>query len=123
MASHCTVAPHLRCLQPVKGNETDKAEDVEFRSGSEQVIGRDSAVTRHLDSQVRQLCRCNEQAVSTAGSLLDRPLCLDQIVRRHVLKVLTLCRGNKLKTADALGISRSTLYRMLQAAAVHPDQD
>ena len=38
---------------------------------------------------------------------------LDVVVRRHVHLVLDLNRGSKLKTARQLGISRSTLYRML----------
>jgi len=39
---------------------------------------------------------------------------LDTIVHRHIHFVLNLNRGNKLKTARQLGISRSTLYRLLE---------
>ena len=40
-------------------------------------------------------------------------LSLDAIIRQHVQFVLDLNRGNKLRTARQLAISRSTLYRIL----------
>lgn len=43
---------------------------------------------------------------------------LDEIVHEHVRAVLIGCNGNKLRAAEVLGISRSTLYRMLEATSI-----
>jgi transcriptional regulator of acetoin/glycerol metabolism len=40
-------------------------------------------------------------------------LSLDSVIRHHVQAVLELNHGNKLRSARQLGISRSTLYRIL----------
>jgi DNA-binding NtrC family response regulator len=38
---------------------------------------------------------------------------LDELSRKHAKQVLEAFRGNRVKTAEALGISRATLYRLL----------
>ena len=54
-----------------------------------------------------------ETSLGPQAAVLAANLSLDAIIHRHVQYVLDLNRGNKLRTARQLQISRSTLYRIL----------
>jgi transcriptional regulator of acetoin/glycerol metabolism len=41
------------------------------------------------------------------------PLTLDQVIKQTLVRLLRETAGNRRRTASLLGISRSTLYRML----------
>lgn len=58
--------------------------------------------------------------ISVSAQAAARPdnLSLDTVIRHHVDYVLDLNRGNKLRTARQLCISRSTLYRILSNQAI-----
>ena len=58
------------------------------------------------------------RAETEAAETPVRMVPLDHVVQEHVRAVLIGCNGNKLRAAEVLGISRSTLYRMLDAASV-----
>jgi len=58
---------------------------------------------------------------SPAPNGLPDDLTLDAAIRRHIQLILDINRGNKLRAARQLGISRSTLYRLLTGASLAPE--
>jgi transcriptional regulator with PAS, ATPase and Fis domain len=39
---------------------------------------------------------------------------MDEVRKQHIQRVLAMCKGNRLRAAQVLGIGRTSLYRYLK---------
>lgn len=98
-----------RLLQhPWPGNVRELASVLEaalLEAGHGIIRAEDLLLPMHATESPR------EQIPASVPPQID--LALDAVIQHHVQYVLDLNRGNKLRAARQLGISRSTLYRIL----------
>jgi transcriptional regulator of acetoin/glycerol metabolism len=51
---------------------------------------------------------------SSSAATVCSPLPLDEVRSLHIQRVLEMCNGDRVRTAQALGIGRTSLYRFLK---------
>jgi two-component system response regulator AtoC len=87
-------------------------------------LERAVALARFEEIQVEDLpekIRSSRHRLSLSGTELPELLTLEEIERRHVLRVLEACNSNRTDAAKMLGLDRKTLYRKLLRWGVNED--
>jgi two-component system, NtrC family, response regulator AtoC len=87
-------------------------------------LERAVALARFEEIQVEDLpekIRTSRPKLSLSGTELPELLTLEEIERRHVLRVLEACNDNRTDAAKMLGLDRKTLYRKLIRWGVNDD--
>jgi DNA-binding NtrC family response regulator len=86
----------------------------------ERAVAQAASLADGLMIEPRHLLALVESPTAHSPAAPARLERLQDVIQQHVLEVLTQCGGNKLRAAELLGISRSTLYRMLDANSASP---
>jgi len=78
-----------------------------------------------LPEAIRQKTEQNEEGPAPLQLESDREalLTLDEVEKRHLVRVLKETRGNKVKASKILGIDRRTLYRMAERFGLDLGED
>lgn len=92
----------------------------------ENVIGSACMMTDSTVIDVADLPEYLRGPIKSSQSesfLPDDVLSMEEIQRRHALKILRRVGGNKLRAAEILGISRRTLYNILERSGSSEEND
>jgi DNA-binding NtrC family response regulator len=73
-----------------------------------------SEAVRFGDPEVDRVISPSTRMTSDWSGCEDSQLLLDNVIKRALIRSLEQTQGNRRRAADLLGISRSTLYRMLE---------
>jgi DNA-binding NtrC family response regulator len=103
-----TITPLLRHTWP--GNVRELEETI-----SAAALDTESHWIRPIDLPPLNASTRQNQTPGSTENAADDDFNLDRAIRNHVTRALARTRGNKLRAAQLLGISRSTLYRILAA--------
>jgi DNA-binding NtrC family response regulator len=79
----------------------------------ENVIGNACMMTEGRFLDVNDLPERLRGESTSQLTVDDTLLSLEEVQRRHILRVLELVGGNKLRAAEILGIGRATIYQLL----------
>lgn len=121
-----SVAEELSVQPAVLGDDLlDAAKRLEWpgnlnqmRAAMRRLLERGAGDMLHAEDLTEALEELAQMQPVALGPRLVR---LEQVVQEHIRAVLIACNGNKLRAAEVLGISRSTLYRMLETTGFEPD--
>ena len=81
----------------------------------ENVVSSAALISTHDFIDVDDLPEHLQQPLGSDLSVGSwRPLPLNEVRQEHIHRVLELCRGNRVRTAQLLGIGRTSLYRYLK---------
>ena len=83
----------------------------EFSRIVEHLLGTETKAVLDVSAWKRALKALHYSGSQPCGTELVR---LDTLIQQHVSAVLEACEGNKMRAAQILGVSRSTLYRTLE---------